>query len=241
MLGILKDSFLSLTFPQPCHVCKGHVERHADGIACSRCWDSTRLFSIEMLCDKCGAFLGEKAAPTPVRCHRCDEHKYRKARALGAYEKALSAAIVELKHKPFIPSRLQSAINEFSKHAEFSNADVFIPVPLAVQRLKERGFNQAETIAKAVGVNYGIPVDPNSLRRRVHTPLHRGGMDQKARELTVKRAFEVIRPKFVEGKRVVIVDDVLTSGSTVSACAEVLLKSGAVHVDVFTLARAIFR
>ena len=242
MLGVLKDSFLSLTFPQPCHICSGHVERQADGVACSACWNSTRLFHhMAMLCDKCGALLGDQASPNPVFCHRCHKHYYSKARALGIYEKALAAAIIEMKHRPFIPFRIRAAVKEYLQDSDLLNTDILIPIPLARQRLSERGFNQAEIIARAISGFSGIPVDAFSLRRKVHTPLHRGGMDQKARELTVKRAFEVARPKCIEGKRLLLIDDVLTSGSTVSACAEMLLKSGAAHAAVFTLARAVFR
>ena len=242
MLGTFQDSLLSLIFPQPCQVCFGPVERRADGVACSICWDSTRIFDhSEMLCEKCGAFFGESAAPVPVFCHMCDQHRYRTARALGIYEKAMAAVIIELKHRPFIPQHLRARINEFVKKSELVNADILVPVPLAIQRYSERGFNQAETIARVISNFSGLPVDAFSLRRRRHTPLHRGGMDQKARELTVKKAFDVVRPKCVEGKRVVLVDDVLTSGSTASACAAVLLKAGAANVDVFTLARATFR
>jgi predicted amidophosphoribosyltransferase len=69
--------------------------------------------------------------------------------------------------------------------------------------------------------------------------MHRVAMDRKAREVTVKNAFAVTRPKLIEGKNVLLIDDVLTSGSTVSSCALVLKKSGAARVDVLTLARAV--
>ncbi len=69
--------------------------------------------------------------------------------------------------------------------------------------------------------------------------MHRIGMDKKARELTVKNAFEITRPKLIEGKNVLLVDDVFTSGATASSCAKVLKKNGAVGVQVFTLARAV--
>jgi predicted amidophosphoribosyltransferase len=64
-------------------------------------------------------------------------------------------------------------------------------------------------------------------------------MDQRARELTVQHAFEVVRPKLIDGRNLVLVDDVLTSGATASACAKVLKKNGASRVTVFTLARAV--
>ena len=146
-----------------------------------------------------------------------------------------------MKSRPFIPGRVREVIRSHAKGTDLFHADVLVPVPLSVQRQKERGFNQAGTMASVISGYTNTPVDEFSLRRKVHTPMHRGGMDQKAREITVKKAFKVVRPKFIEGKRVLLIDDVLTSGSTASACARVLLDAGASQVNVFTLARAVLR
>jgi len=117
--------------------------------------------------------------------------------------------------------------------------DLIVPVPLSVGRHKDRGFNQAEIIANALAAFSGVPVDAASLARTTDTPMHRGGMDQKAREMTVRKAFEVVRPKLVAGKSVILVDDVFTSGSTASFCSKALRKHGANGIKVFTLARAV--
>jgi ComF family protein len=239
MLSGLQDPLLSLIYPQNCHNCELQVESHADGVACAECWASTRFFDgSEMLCAKCGAFFGDKAAPVPVYCHRCDDHNYDKAFALGIYERGLASAIVHLKKVPSPPKRLKDLIkqNDVLGALDF---DLIIPSPLSKHRRLERGFNQAETIADLVSRNCRVPVDKLSLVRKTHTPMHRMGMDQKARELTVKNAFAVTRPKLIEGKNILLVDDVLTSGATASACAKVLKKSSAAKVNVFTLARAV--
>ena len=103
----------------------------------------------------------------------------------------------------------------------------------------ERGFNQAETISRVVSATLGAPVDSGTLVRKANTPMHRVGMDQRARELTVMNAFEVMRPKLITDRVILLVDDVLTSGETVSACARALKKNGAARINVFTLARAV--
>ena len=240
MLGTIQNSLLSLIFPQSCQICSGIVQNSDDGVACTACWGATRIFDrSEMLCAKCGAFFGEKAAPVAVYCHQCDDHHYDKAFALGIYEKALAAVIVSLKNQPVLPTRVLRYIDRAVFLAGLPLVDIAVPVPLSVQRQKERGFNQAEIIAAAIGGILGINVDTGSLKRTAHTPMHRGGMDQKARDLSVRKAFEVVRPKLVAGKRVLLVDDVLTSGSTVSYCARALKKQGATSVDIFTLARAV--
>lgn len=240
MLRILQNSLLSLIYPQECRVCFSHVDDHKDGIACRDCWKVTRLFDgTEMLCDKCGAFFSDKAAPIPVFCHRCDDHHYNKAFAVGIYEKALAASIVRLKNAPSLPSRICSALQSSKKLASLYEIDVIVPIPLSRLRQRERGFNQAEIIAKLIARSIGLPIDIHSLTRRLHTPMHRIGMDKKARELTVKNAFSITRPKLIGGKNILLVDDVFTSGATASACAKVLKKHGAASVNVFTLARAV--
>ena len=240
MFRTVQNSLLSLIFPQECRVCAGHVERLEDGMACGECWTTTRIFTgSEMLCDKCGSFFGDESAPVPVFCHKCDDHSYDRAVAVGVYEKALAANIINLKTAPLITGRIKSAIPNALQRSEFLTADLIVPIPLSKRRKLERGFNQAEIIAAEIARTTGIPVDTFSLARKLHTPMHRVGMDQKARELTVKNAFEVLRPKLIAGKNILLVDDVFTSGATSSYCAKVLKKNGAGRVNVFTLARAV--
>ena len=242
MLARLQDSLISIIYPQECRVCAGEVEQRSDGVACAQCWAATRIFGgSEILCQKCGAYLGEQAAPVAVSCHRCDEHHYDKAIAAGIYEKALAASIVELKAAPGLPKRLRAIIEAAVRHADLAHIDLIVPVPLAKERKIERGFNQAEIIGEVVSRIARIPLDRLSLARSRHTPVHRIGMDQRARELTVQNAFQVARPKLVKGRSVLLVDDVLTSGATASFCAKALKKNGAARVDVFTLARAVMR
>ena len=239
MFKALQNSLLSVVYPQECLVCAGSVENFEDGVACGRCWAATRIFSgTEMLCDKCGAYFADAAAPAPVFCHKCNDHKYDRAVAIGVYEKALSVAIINLKNAPVIPGRLAAMIPAAVGRADFARADVIIPTPLSKQRHLERGFNQAEVIAAIVARSIGAPMDRSSLARKRHTPIHRIAMDDKARELTVQNAFEVARPKLISGKSVLLVDDVFTSGATASNCARVLKKHGATTVNIFTLARA---
>lgn len=236
----LTDSILSLVFPQECAVCGGSVEKHAEGDACSSCWAATAIFTgDEMLCEKCGAYFGEHAAPVAVRCHRCDDHHYERAFAAGIYEKALSASILKLKTVPSLPRVVRDVIHRAASIPAMPSVDLIIPVPLSKLRRVERGFNQAELIADELSKILGVDVDRHSLTRRFHTPIHRVGMDQKARELTVENAFEVARPQLVSGRTVLLVDDVLTSGATASNCAKVLKKHGSDSVYVFTLARAV--
>lgn len=241
MLRFVQNSLFSLLYPQQCRVCSHSVDNVNDGVSCGECWDKTRILSgREMLCDKCGALMGEEAADVPVRCLKCDDYYFEKAIAAGVYENALAASIIELKNSPHLDRRIRSLIQATTERDPgFFAADLIIPVPLSKQRRVERGFNQAELIAIQLGRIMGTPVDSESLSRQINTRIHRAGMDQKARELTVKNAFEVLRPKLVAGKNILLVDDVMTSGATTSSCARALKKNGSGTVNVFTLARAV--
>ena len=240
MFKALQNSLFSLVYPQECTACSRQVENIYDGVACSECWSATRIFSgNEMLCNKCGAFFGNEAAPVPVFCRKCDDHHYDKAAALGVYENALSASIINLKSSPVLPARIKKLIPAVITRSDFGSTDVIVPIPLSKQRRLERGFNQAEIIASHISRITGIPIDTASLARNLHTPKHRVAMDNRARELTVKNAFEVVRPKLIAGRNILLVDDVFTSGATASNCARVLKKNGAGKVNIFTLARAV--
>ncbi|NNE97478.1 MAG: ComF family protein [Pyrinomonadaceae bacterium] len=109
---------------------------------------------------------------------------------------------------------------------------------MSKKRLLARGFNQAELLAEIVSKHLQVQIDTRSLIRSKHAKVHRAGMDRRGRELSVKRSFEVKRVNKIKGKNILLIDDVLTSGATVSSCASVLKKSGAENVYVLTAARA---
>ncbi len=240
MLQTLSHSVLALIYPQECLCCHGEVESPDDGIACSGCWTKTRIFDgSETLCTKCGAFLfvGGVSA-NDLQCRKCEEHSYDRAFSVGIYEHALSASIIHLKRNPSISKRIRQLLSRSLDRISTSGPPVVIPVPLSARRQQERGFNQAALIAKVIARSGNLVVDENSLVRKIHTPMHRAGMDRKARAMTVKKAFDVVRPKLIEGRDILLVDDVLTSGETASICAKVLKESGAATVNILTIARA---
>jgi ComF family protein len=113
--------------------------------------------------------------------------------------------------------------------------DAAVPVPLHWRRRLRRGFNQAEALARAVGRRHGLPVERHCLVRVHATPPQQG--DAAARQRNVRDAFAVRRAGPIAGKRVLLVDDVFTTGATANACAATLLGAGAAAVGVLTLAR----
>ncbi len=239
MLESIYESLLTLFYPQNCHICYNSVERSADGVACCECWDKVRLFSgSEVLCKKCGAFLRESGVPGEAACGKCDDHHYDSALAIGIYEHALAASVLHLKKNPFICSSLSHRFLTALAGRGSDDFSMIIPVPLSKKRRLERGFNQAEVLAAILAKKTGKRHVINNLVRTIHTPMHRAAMDRKAREMSVRNAFEVKHPKLVRNEKILLVDDIFTSGATASNCAKVLKKNGAAEVRVITLARA---
>lgn len=240
-ISSLYDAALAVAYPQSCAVCEGSVESRFDGVACVGCWEETRFFAAaDTLCWKCGALAsGDVAAESSedVRCHRCDEAAFTAARACGVYDGALRAAIIELKRAPHVPRRLTQLLVETCQRSPLNRATLIVPVPLHPQREKERGFNQAVLLARSLAKVIRLPVAGNCLIRVAQTERHRAGMDAQARRKSVAGAFAVMHPLTIAGEHILLVDDVFTTGSTVSACSRVLLDAGAESVLVLTLAR----
>lgn len=236
LLQPVVDAALNLTFPQPCHCCGSKVEKAAYGVACSICWAQTGLIDASgSICPKCGN-PGDGGSVT-FECRQCKAHHYDLARAVGFYEDAISANLIQLKKVPTIPRILVDLLKDRLKEFEAHRPELIIPVPLSPQRQVERGFNQAEVVATIAGSYLKIPIDTATLTRSKHTPMHRASMDRKARETTVQNAFKVVRPKLIEGRSILLVDDIFTSGATVSNCAKALKKQGSASVQVVTIAR----
>ena len=121
---------------------------------------------------------------------------------------------------------------------DISAYTLIVPVPLHRRRLRERGFNQAVILAREIAGRFSLPLDWRSLRRRVFTEPQ-VGLGKDRRTSNVRGAFGVVDGKRIEGQRIVLVDDVYTTGSTVRECTEILMKNKAAEVVVLTLARAV--
>jgi ComF family protein len=115
---------------------------------------------------------------------------------------------------------------------------VLVPVPLHPRRERERGFNQASLLARRVGLAWGVPVGGDVLVRVVATPSQTE-LDAPARRANVRAAFRLRRPELIAGRHVLLVDDILTTGATLSECARCLREGGAATVGALTVARVV--
>jgi ComF family protein len=241
-LSTFYDATLALVYPQACAVCYGSVESRNDGVACGACWQAARLIrEDDTLCWKCGVVTPARVSDErrkTIRCRRCDDYSFDVARACGSYEGALRASVLELKRQPRVAPHLANLMFATQQREPLNTAEVIIPVPLHRERQRERGFNQALLLARELARQSGLPVDEHSVIRRIHTERHRAGMDAKARRKSVAGAFAVRHRDLIAGRRVLLIDDVFTTGATVSACAEALKEAGATEAFVLTIARA---
>lgn len=159
------------------------------------------------------------------------------ARACGVYEGALRAAVLALKREPHVSSRLSRLLHQAQQREPLCSSTLIVPVPLHPERMRERGFNQAAMLGRALARRTGLRLDEWSLVRTLHTERHRAGLDAQARRESVSQSFRVERPRLIEGQRVLLIDDLFTTGATASACAVPLLRAGAAAVFVLTVAR----
>jgi ComF family protein len=176
-------------------------------------------------------------------CGRCLDRPdaFRRARATGIYEKNLRSAIHALKFKGKVNLAVPLGALLYDTFRHYWNAgdiDVVAPVPLHRNRFRRRGFNQAYLLVRRWRLP-GETIVVRDLLLRTRATAPQTGLDRRQRRINIKNAFSVNRPDQSVGKRVLLVDDVLTTGATVNACAKALIRDGARRVDVLTLARAL--
>lgn len=230
-----------LVFPPRCLSCGSNLEEGASVAICEGCRAGIGHIH-SPLCPVCGEPFASEAEKDHV-CGSClnSPPPFTAARALGRFDGVLMAMIHRLKYRE--QSRLASPLGQLMAAGVYpglpiGGASLVIPVPLHPQRLRQRGFNQSLLLAGAVGKRHGIPVDARSLRRPVATDPQ-VTLGRKERERNVRGVFAVTDGNRIRGKSILLVDDVYTTGSTLTECARVLLRAGAREVSVLTLARSV--
>lgn len=199
------------------------------------------------LCEICGVPFGveqEEDAHDGLICADCldDVPTFRRARSVLRYDDQSRLLILSYKHgdKTYMAKPFAQWIVTAGQDV-LSDADILIPVPLYWTRLLKRRYNQAGILAQAISKKTKIPVSVFALKR-IRSTKSQGHMNIKGRKKNVKGAFSVV-DKYVDnivGKRVVLIDDVYTTGVTVNECAKVLLGAGACSVDVLCVARTVY-
>jgi ComF family protein len=242
--GTMLHYLLNFLFPPRCAVCDAGLPVDASRRVCAPCFSAMEPLR-PPLCGICGTELG--AADEDERCAHCRAAPpaFDSARAITRYHSGTegSSAVATLlqRHKYGLDQSLGRALAEYLDAAPTLNADsydVVIPVPLHRSRLRWRGFNQAALLGAALARRLNRPLDVASLERVRFTPPQTA-RDRGQRRRNVRDAFAVRRPARIAGRRVLLVDDVMTTGATVDECARALRSAGARRIDVLTLARVL--
>ena len=226
-------------FPDDCRVCGEALQRLSRIPVCEPCLRSLAPLSAEFFCATCRTpFANAFPLDASGRCALCRSgaQGFDAAYSFGAYEGTLRELVHLFKFEGIRTLAAPLAGLLAAACPRHERIDMVVPMPLHWRRYWERGFNQSALLADEIGRRMGIPVRPAV--RRVRATAPQAGLTNARRRANVARAFLPSRRCAVRGLRVLLVDDVLTTGATAAACCRALRSAGAEHVALLTLARA---
>ncbi len=232
---------LDLLYPPRCEAC-GRLQR--DPI-CDECAAAIELIQ-PPVCETCGEPFDPRAqaAPKCAQCRQGGRRAFSVARSAAYYDGGLADAIRRFKYhgqmvlgKPLAQIMVEALQNGPGADLGAETVDVVCAVPLHESRLRERGFNQSEVLAELVAEAIGKPL--KSLLRRTRATLPQVELPAASRAANVRGAFEARLQEVIEGQRVLLIDDLFTTGATLTESARALRGAGAAEVRIFALARAL--
>lgn len=231
-MNFLKD-ILDFFLPSHCSICKKKLS-HKEKVVCDECLYSIPVV-VKPFCERCGRPTEGESV-----CNECIEHphEFSRARAIGKYDSALGELVKLFKYarKISIGKKLGYMLSVILQGDEFlSRGDVLIPVPLHPVAERRRGYNQSEILASEISKFTEIPVLNKVLYKIKPTKSQTEAED---RQLNVKDAFKVKGDKEIRGKKIILIDDVCTTGATLDECAKELHKATASDVYALVCARA---
>lgn len=234
----IASSVADLVYPPHCLICGVDIGHDHEEKLCNECRNSIPFIS-GRACARCGAPVGEHTVTDG--CPQCSGRRlaFSMAAAAGRYEGVLRELILQLKygHRGVLAAPMAALMLRCAeKNSIAGGMDFVVPVPLHTRKLTQRGFNQAELLARRVAAHLGIQVRSDVLVRVKNTPSQTG-LDRPSRRRNVAGAFAVPADCDLGGARLLLVDDVMTTGSTLSECASALRRAGVDEVRVLVAAR----
>ncbi len=237
----LARTFLDFVYPPVCLICKEVIQEtnSPDGssnskpLVCSNCWSELELFE-KPFCPQCKIEL-------PNLQQNCCSFYLKSVYSLGIFDENFQELIHSFKYKGRVSlgKRIGLRLAEKLKSENLSEIGCIIPVPLHKVRKRERGFNQSQILAETLGRQLNLPVQ-NKIMFRIKNTKDQTKLSEPERKENVAGAFEVEdKNKILPGKKIILVDDVITTGATLMECAKVLKKAGAREILGVTIARAI--
>lgn len=235
------ESFLAFLYPEVCQICRLERAGREEGFVCGHCRRKAQLIQ-PPFCERCGLpYPGD--ITTAFECGNCREMDlhFQSARSAVIAGGFMLDVIHRYKYKrevwfePFLAGLLVSQAAPALARGKW---DMIVPVPLHTAKQRERGFNQAVRLAARLSQALKIPLN-GGLLQRVQATRTQTLLSRPQRAANVNRAFAPRSAQKLRGSRVVLVDDVFTTGATTSACARILRSLGAGEVCVWTVARGL--
>ena len=240
----------NLVLPQFCRTCNRRLLTEDNGYFCPACWGLARRVE-RPFCSICGTPHQGSAGFGEIRNFPCADCRSRRKtsaldRTFGAayYEGAVAEAVKLLKFRSklrLVPAMAEIMIEFARNEMDLAAYDDIVPVPLHNVRHRERGFNQSAVLADELAPHFPNAVVNESLKRIRPTRIQKNLTSSEARWENVIGAFAVDRNQSFEGRCVLLIDDVVTSGGTIEECARAVQRAGAARVDAFVFALALRR
>ena len=226
--------------PNRCLLCEKVID--SEFRICADCFDKI-TFITKPYCQHCGnPFISAVKQDDNMLCVECLTRKdvFRFCRAAIEYDEFSKKLLLNFKFADHIENKKIFAkwLHLAGKDIISAGVDIVIPVPLHYTRLLTRKYNQSAILAKEFSALTGIPAEYKALKK-IRRTLPQAKCNEKERKLNIKNAFRVVHPEKIKGKRIVLIDDIFTTGSTMKECAKTLLKAGAQSVDALTVAKVI--
>ncbi len=233
------EYILNIIYPPICIMCR--ADCYISNILCKECWGKIS-FMTRPCCKKCGTSLNFSKNIMLCTNELCinEKHFYKYSMSIIEYNDFAKQIIKKFKFQSIFKLRklLKSWLTYILDTVDYNNIDYIFPIPLHKSKLKIRGYNQSAIIAKMVSEITKIKYDPTILIK-VKNTANQSGLTKNLREKNLKNSFYVNtrNKKLINGKKILLVDDIITTGSTINECSKTLIQNGVTEVIVISIAR----
>ena len=232
-----KTEILDLVYPRFCFGCQKTIPTEVAGFLCPDC-----ISGLDIIKPPCCAVCGRPLRiGSGVRCQDCSEAGYYFTRGFTAvlYQGLVKDCIHRFKYdsRAYLGYNLARLLIDFSRiNIDTSRIEMIMPVPLHWRKLRDRGFNQAAILGKELAGGLGKKYAGNVLMRSRPSQAQ-VGLPRRERLKNIRGVFAIRKPAVIQGKHILLIDDVMTTGATLNECSRVLLSGGAREVWIFAVAR----
>jgi ComF family protein len=234
---------MDLLFPRHCEICLKIMNHKNQTYLCEICFNKIRFISSTACCGCARVFPGAIPSIEDWMCPSClrTKRSYDACHAVSYYEGPIKELLQTFKfaRAEYLAGTLREIFMKgMVRKLDWENFDFVVPIPLHPRKLKERGFNQSYILAQTVREVTGLRILRDGIIRIKYSE-GQTLQDKKARLENIRGSFEIRKFEKLQGKKIVLVDDVLTTGATIQECSRVLKEAGAESVEVLVLARSI--